>query len=560
MKFSLALIFLMGFSNVVFAFDMACVKTQVVRGDACNNLVVNFDFSFCGESAPRSRNVRSSCVNQKAVAFVKDPANLYIATYATPVKEGGDWRLLTVRSEARNQAAGGMQMQLKKNDGTVVAAGVTAEPVPVTEEPQKPLPAVAVVPVPAPSVEIAEAAPAPVVAAPAPEVKAEVPAPAKEKNLEAEKAMAKDDDDCGCDGKKETPKEPVKEPVVKHSGFIDFYYLSAMNAPQAVTTYPATSTTVNATPAPNVPYRMFDIYHDTFNVALAELTLKKDFENAGGQIDLGYGNATYTMDPNDVGGQNVLQAKAYYKLGPSVKLTVGKMFTHMGLEEAYSVENFNYSRSLIFTYLEPLWHTGAALEFQLVPGVLAATLYGYNGWNGSYMQNQKMTGLRLDWKASNELHAQYNMIYSAQPTVNAGTRQEHQVSLTWKPSKDETVAAEYVWGYQSAAFVGQDTMWNGFEVLAKKAWGKFSVSPRYELISDPQGYAISGLLAPVPMGTYTAQNIYSATLTLAEEIQEGARVIAEFRQDTSDQNVFKDMNYLPTNTQSTATLAFQYEF
>jgi hypothetical protein len=556
------------------AAESSCIKTQILRGDSCNNLQVNFDFSSCDTQPLAKQTARSSCVNQKAVAFVKTPKSLYIATYAAPVNPGESWRFLTLRQESRTP--GSMVVELKKKDTD--KTGIEKEDIP-GDEVVKPTPALVVIPSNPPVADAPKVAP--VEEAPSPETSKqtmkEVAASFKEATVTPLEVMNSQPKEIDFPphvkvAKAEKPTEeaavvaPAKDKEIEHaateeqklqiSGFVDFYYLLDSNNPPAVT-----STGTATPPAGNVKYRAFDIYNDSFNLSLAELTLKKDIGNVGGQVDLGFGNTAQVISPQDAATQNILQAFVYMNLDDHWKVTAGKKATHMSFEGDYATENFNYSHSLLYTFAIPTWQTGVSLDYTSTPKNWNAGIFAYNGWTGPYQMNQKTAGARFSYRPNSAWSFNYTGITGTQPTNSQGSvRQAHEANLLWKVKKEAAIALDYVWGYQTTAFAGQDVNWSSFVVSGKYTWGRYTLAPRVEFYADPQGYSISGGLGSVATLPYATQNIISGTLTNWWEIKEGARAILELRDDSSDQNVFTDTNGKPIGTQFTGTLAFLYEF
>ena len=62
---------------------------------------------------------------------------------------------------------------------------------------------------------------------------------------------------------------------------------------------------------------------------------------------------------------------AVLPVGAGLTVDVGKFVTHMGNEVIESKDNWNYSRSFLFAYAIPYYHTGIRLTYPL-----ASTLSG----------------------------------------------------------------------------------------------------------------------------------------------------------------------------------------
>jgi hypothetical protein len=528
------------------AFEASCIQTQVESGDSCNNLRISFDFTGC-DTVHATEVVRSTCVNQKAVAVVKIKDARYIATYASPLRTGEHWRFLTIRKELRAGAAttatsSAMTIQIKKQTDTT---GIEKEDV---ETMAKPAPALVVLP---------SAVGASGVSTPAtPSIE-----PAKTASVEPSKEFPVVEKATVPEPESKQTAAVVEEKVaaeiskLQWSGFLDFYYMQDTNNPPPVA-QPATSNP----PAGNVKYRAFDVYNDTFSLSLAELTLKKEVGSLGGQVDLGFGNTTLLISPQDAATRNFIQAFAYWKITEQWRVTVGKVATHISLEGDYATENFNYSHSLLYTFAIPTWQTGVSLDYS--GKSLGAGIFAYNGWAGPYQTGQKTAGLRL--RAHNDAWSfQYTGMVSTQPMNSQGSlRQIHDGNLLWKINKQAAVGLDAVWGSQTTAYYGQDATWASGVLSGKYTWGRYTLAPRIEYYMDPNGYSVNGGSGSSTSYPYAAQNLWSATLTNWWEIQEGARVLFELRDDISDQALspFVDQNGYATASQLTGTIAFLYEF
>lgn len=122
--------------------------------------------------------------------------------------------------------------------------------------------------------------------------------------------------------------------------------------------------------------RAYDVSSNAFSLNQANLIFKEDPDvNAGrrwgGRLDLQFGQATETLQGNpgneprpDV-YRNVFQAYGTYVLPVGNGLTVdfGKWASALGLENNYTKDQINYSRSFWFDFL-PFYHMGARVKYQ----------------------------------------------------------------------------------------------------------------------------------------------------------------------------------------------------
>ncbi len=147
------------------------------------------------------------------------------------------------------------------------------------------------------------------------------------------------------------------------------------------------------------PLRNFDSQHNQFSFALAELALIKaatSDDRVGFRFDFDYGPVAKGVASADPGGvdvfQNVQQAYLSYlaPVGSGLTFDVGKFVTQHGAEVIEAKDNWNYSRSLLFSWAIPYYHMGARVAY--APND-KATLGAFvvNGWNNTQDNNSAKT-------------------------------------------------------------------------------------------------------------------------------------------------------------------------
>jgi hypothetical protein len=171
-----------------------------------------------------------------------------------------------------------------------------------------------------------------------------------------------------------TPPAPAEpgSPQIDVTGFVDFYYLYDLN---------------KVAPA----LRSFDVQHNAFSLSMAEIAFAKGVttdSRVGFRIDLDFGKAADLVaayEPEPDGKEiykHVQQAYLSVLAGSKLQLDTGKFVTPLGAEVIESQDNWNYSRSVLFGYAIPFYHTGLRAT---LPVNDKLTLAGYlvNGWNNS---------------------------------------------------------------------------------------------------------------------------------------------------------------------------------
>jgi len=165
-----------------------------------------------------------------------------------------------------------------------------------------------------------------------------------------------------------TAAAPAPAPIT-WSGFIDAYYSKNFNSPATETNQ----------------LRNFDINENQFALSLAELVIQKQASPVGFRMDLDFGPTNDLVQPGNGSTLNVLQQAyltAVLPVGSGLTVDVGKFVTHMGNEVIESKDNWNYSRSFLFEFAIPYYHTGIRLTYPIA-SMLSGTLDLLNGWNST---------------------------------------------------------------------------------------------------------------------------------------------------------------------------------
>jgi hypothetical protein len=330
---------------------------------------------------------------------------------------------------------------------------------------------------------------------------------------------------------------------------------------------------------PNTNLRAYDFYHNNIALSVGEITVKKTGHEISFTADLDFGpqadfNAAGVLSPTgpnlaqaNQGGPTIESVEEVSKVIGQIFLTYtptwardltiefGKMATHMGYEGWKAKDNWQYSRSTLFLFGIPLWHTGLHLGYNLVPQKLSVSGYVYNGWNTVYEVNgDKTLGAQLKWTPSEALTWIYNYIGGPeQPLNNSDKTTVHESNFALTLSPVVSLALEAIYGHEANAplidgsIVNAD--WMGGYVASKfSLTPKYFISPRFEVYRDNSGANLGG----------PPQTLYSATLTQSYKVTEGLETRLELRADASTyKQRFISANGL-SNNQSTVTLGVIY--
>ncbi|MBI1822186.1 MAG: porin [Nitrospirae bacterium] len=354
----------------------------------------------------------------------------------------------------------------------------------------------------------------------------------------------------------EDAKAPKWYDTVNVSGFVDGYYSYNMNGPQSHK---------NA-------FHNFDFVSNDFNVSLVELNIVKPVDEtnrAGFYIGLAFGEAadavacagTIPCPATNLEStyKNFRQAYASMLLMPGLQLDFGKFVTQHGSEVIESKDNWNYTRSILFAWAIPYYHTGARLTYTLNDQL---TLMGdvVNGWNSTVETNNGKTyGIQAMVTPVKSLPIIIN--YMTGPEIIAGTVSDTKslldVVVTYNVTDSISLMANYDDGIQKQGLgVGAgDAKWSGYAL-----YGKYAITPsmaivaRVEQLDDKDGFATA-----TNLGT-GGQKLKEGTLTLEHSAPGGCLVRLDLRQDKSDQDVFTKEDGTPTSTQNTVTLGVVHTF
>jgi hypothetical protein len=232
-----------------------------------------------------------------------------------------------------------------------------------------------------------------------------------------------------------------------------------------------------------------------------------------------------------------------------LKLLAGKMLTFIGAEVLEVVDNPNYSHSFLYTFAEPISHTGLKLSYDFSDKVNAGIHY-INGWDNFADNNQaKSLGFSLGINPSDKISTSFNFINGPERDSNTG---DNRFLFDWvgtvKPFKNFTFVLNYDYGKeQNALAVGQNARWDGFAGIVKYDFtDRLSLAVRGESFNDQDGYR-----------TGVPQSLNEWTFSPQIKIGSNTVLRPEYRLDKSNVNSF---NGGAAKTQSTVGLGVMVTF
>ena len=333
------------------------------------------------------------------------------------------------------------------------------------------------------------------------------------------------------------PDPPLTFAGIHFAGMVDGYYSWNNNHP---------ASDLN---------QLYDFNDKTnqWGLNLLKLTVSRDPEPIGFRLDIGAGRAfeiihTPRPDPDFF----IYVEQAYVSVKPKqwkgFEADFGNFVTSAGAEVIESKDNWNYSRSLLFTWAIPYYHFGLRTSMP-IGSSLTMGVQVVNGWNaivnqyGNNMQTVGLTGAitrkKFTWSHNFYIGPEYT-------GSNSQNRTLYDTTLLLTPSDRLNAYINYDYGEQHLP-TGSHAHWTGVAgALHFQINKRFAVSPRFEYFNDSSGYA-----------TGTTQKLHEVTLTGECKVIDAFLARLEYRHDESNVPFF-DRGSTPTlvKGQSTVSVGF----
>ncbi len=381
---------------------------------------------------------------------------------------------------------------------------------------------------------------------------------AKASEIEIKDSIVQPDSRSDSPKSKETPIKSAV-PGVSIGAMFDLYYLYNFNRPASVTS----DTTL---PSGNTGLRFSDQFSNQISLNLAEISLKKTGNEVGFVIDLDFGKVADASASSTIASSVVVDdvskhiGQAFITYSPEtikgLSLRVGKMASHVGEETQKAKEDWQYSRSLSFTYGLPFWHVGADIGYSIVPEKLHLSTYIYNGWNSIYDNNPgKSLGAQVKFTPNSNVIVAYNVICGPELTDRTDSiRTVHDLYGNLTLSQSLAFNIEFVTARETSAPLRDgvgDASWHSVLFSTRHMLtNKFSMSPRYEIYRDVTGYTLKD----------EGQSVQSLTFTNTLQLSDGLEGRLEFRHDWSSSSSIFITKSGVSSTQTTMSLALLYAF
>src|SRR5882672_9879868 len=210
----------------------------------------------------------------------------------------------------------------------------------------------------------------------------------------------------------------------------------------------------------------FDVKANQFSLNMAKLSMSHTADPVGFQVDLGFGRAfdiIHAGEPSTAPSflRNVEQA--YVVLKPAkwkgFEIDLGQFVTSAGAEVIETQSNWNYSRSLLFSWAIPYYHFGIRTSMPIGSTGLTVGVQVVNGWNniiddtGKNMQTVGITGAYAKKKFT-----WFNNFYTG-PNVNGlnrGHKNLYDTTLLLTPNDRVSAYLNFDYGQQQRISPGTD--------------------------------------------------------------------------------------------------------
>lgn len=294
------------------------------------------------------------------------------------------------------------------------------------------------------------------------------------------------------------------------SGYADLYYQYDFGRPR-----------ING----GVNGRWYDIYHNTYRLAAVQLDISHTATEQnpfGFFVSLYGGKNADILASTEPGGidtyKDFLQAYVTYRIGGKIPTTIdfGKWVSFIGYEGLDSRGQDNYSRSFVFTGLEPSYMTGLRVT-STINSKLTTNAYLYQGFNEVKDSNKNKTvGLGVTYVFTPtfaatlagykgiEGSADQNPVGSyggvGYPTPGESDTTQGNLYFTYTPTAKDKVALDA--DYASAKGKGH---WNGIELIYRhQISANSALAFRAERAQDSDGlrFGVDSLLLHSLTGTY----------------------------------------------------------
>lgn len=344
-----------------------------------------------------------------------------------------------------------------------------------------------------------------------------------------------------------TPAPPPSPPVwsvgsLDFSGLVDGYYSYNANRPS------------NAANGQINDLYNFNDKTDQFNLSMAKVTINHDSAPIGVHADLIFGRANDIIHSSSDKNTDSYIEQAYISAIPpkwhGTELDFGQFVTSAGAEVIEAMNDWNYSRSILFAWAIPFYHFGLRTSTPVTKSWTAG-LQVVNGWNNVVNNNGGVTiGLTSLYTKPKYNWALNYYVGPENTDTQNGYRNLIDTTLNLTPTSKLSAYLNYDYGQNrtAASSTGPEDSahWQGVAVASNYQFSaKNSFALRGEYFDDNQGFS-----------TGTAQALKEVTGTYQYKWVDGLLSRVEMRHDWSNQDFFHKGDSELVDGQTTLTVAF----
>lgn len=286
--------------------------------------------------------------------------------------------------------------------------------------------------------------------------------------------------------------------------------------------------------------RAYDLSSNSFSLNQAGIILERaadvsEGRRIGARLDLMFGQATETLQGSPANERrpevyrHVFQAYGTYvaPIGKGLTVDFGKFASSFGLENNYTKDQINYSRSYWFNYL-PYYHMGFRAAYPLT-SKLNVSYWLTNGVNETEDFNAfKSHAVLLNYTPTSSVSANVNY-FSGQEQREVANRTPHgrshilDSSISWQATDRLMLAgeADYVIS-RVESHAAPQTVTGGAGYLRYRFHPRFTFGSRFAYLKDSGGL-FSG----------ASQSLKDGTVTATFDVVDGFQMRWEYRRDWS---------------------------
>jgi hypothetical protein len=333
----------------------------------------------------------------------------------------------------------------------------------------------------------------------------------------------------------------------KLSGFVDAGYMFTFNS-------------LHGDPGnnPGATGRAFDNRGHSFYLNAVQLNLErlatKDMI-VGYHLELAAGHDVTVYEGSTVGLQEGW-VEILAPVGTGLDIKIGKMATLVGYEVVESKDDFNYSRGLLFTNIQPITHTGVRGTYN-INDQMSATFGLSNGLNSlavpatadtfSDPDHGKQFEFNFTMKPNKDVMVAATLLVGNDTTSFGGASgnsgdKYYLFDIVASYTMDKlTLALNLDWA--SAQLVGNARApFTGIALYAKYTWTDAMASAvRVEYLSDQNGALFGpqgGGATPVGTDSGSGSRLFGITLTQEMKVAQQLILRVELRSDNSNNHDF----------------------